>query len=101
MFCCRVSVVLTVETPRVGGDSQVLPTAEIAEHLARHGIETTVTIVPPKDNVGAALLDEAHRISADLIVCGAYGHSRFREWILGGATQDLIHNSDMPLLIAH
>ena len=86
------------EKGRLGGAEAM---ADIAAHLARHGIETTVTIVPPKDNVGAALLDEAHRISADLIVCGAYGHSRFREWILGGATQDLIHNSDVPLLIAH
>jgi nucleotide-binding universal stress UspA family protein len=83
---------------RLGG-AEIM--ADIAAHLARHGIEATVTIVPPKDNVGAALLDEAHRISADLIVCGAYGHSRFREWILGGATQDLIHTSDVPLFMAH
>jgi nucleotide-binding universal stress UspA family protein len=74
---------------------------DVAAHLARHGIETTVTIVPPKEKVEAALLGEAHRISADLIVCGAYGHSRFREWILGGATHDLMHHSDVPLLMAH
>ncbi|MDQ0391049.1 universal stress protein [Labrys monachus] len=83
---------------RLGGGEAM---ADIATHLARHGIETTVTVVPPGENVAAALLDRAHHISADLIVAGAYGHSRFREWILGGATQDLIRTSDLPLLMAH
>jgi nucleotide-binding universal stress UspA family protein len=44
---------------------------------------------------------EAHRFSADLIVTGGYGHSRLREWILGGVTRHLINQSDIPLLMAH
>ncbi|HLH49172.1 MAG TPA: universal stress protein, partial [Roseiarcus sp.] len=43
----------------------------------------------------------ARRVSADLIVTGAYGHSRLREWILGGVTRDLIARSEIPLLMAH
>ncbi|MDQ0393303.1 universal stress protein [Labrys monachus] len=83
---------------RLGGGEAM---ADIATHLARHGIETTVTVMPSGENVAAALLDRAHHISADLIVAGAYGHSRMREWILGGATQDLIRTSDLPLFMAH
>lgn len=47
------------------------------------------------------LLAEAEKIAADLIVAGAYGHSRFREWILGGVTQELLDASPVPLLLAH
>ena len=47
------------------------------------------------------ILEEAHRFSEDLIVTGGYGHSRLREWILGGVTRHLINRSDIPLLMAH
>lgn len=75
--------------------------SDIAAHLDRHGARPTVTVLTRGDDAGSALLDEAHRISADLIVAGAYGHSRFREWLLGGATYDLIAKSDLPILMAH
>lgn len=93
--------IVLVHEPEKGRFAGAEAMADIAAHLVRHGIETTVQIVAPKENVAAALLDQAHRISADLIVSGAYGHSRFREWILGGATQDLIRTTDLPLLMAH
>jgi nucleotide-binding universal stress UspA family protein len=47
------------------------------------------------------LIAEAKRRDADLIVMGAYGHSRLREWLLGGATYKLLHGSSIPLLVAH
>ncbi len=92
---------VTVHEPEKRRVNGAVALADIATHLARHGVETTVTVVQPKENVAAALLDQAHRISADLIVTGAYGHSRFREWVLGGATQDLIRHTDLPLFMAH
>jgi len=92
---------VTVHEPEKGRMDGAEALADIAAHLSHHGIDTTVTIVRPKENVAAALLDQAHRISADVIVSGAYGHSRFREWILGGATQDLIRHTDLPLFMAH
>jgi nucleotide-binding universal stress UspA family protein len=46
-------------------------------------------------------LEEARRVSAGLIVTGVYGHSRLREWMLGGASRELIGQSDIPLLMAH
>lgn len=92
---------VTIHEPRKGRTSEAIGMTDIATHLDRHGVETTVTVVPPKEDVATALLEQAHRISADVIVAGAYGHSRLREWILGGATQDLIRYADLPLLMAH
>jgi nucleotide-binding universal stress UspA family protein len=78
------------------------PMTDIATHLARHGVSATVDLAPASDkSVANVLLDEARRVSADLIVTGAYGHSRFREWLLGGATRELLQKSDIPLLMAH
>jgi nucleotide-binding universal stress UspA family protein len=74
--------------------------ADIAAHLARHGIDTRIRMVEGS-SVSAALLEAAHRASADLIVAGAYGHSRLREWLVGGTTRDLLTFSDLPLLLAH
>jgi nucleotide-binding universal stress UspA family protein len=76
--------------------------SDIAAHLVRHGVTTNVSSISdaPYD-AAAAILAEASRVSADLIVTGAYGHSRLREWIFGGATHDLIAQSEIPLLMAH
>jgi nucleotide-binding universal stress UspA family protein len=55
-----------------------------------------------RDNdMGATLIVEAKRLKADLIVMGGYGHSRLREWLLGGVTYELLHKSPVPLLVAH
>jgi nucleotide-binding universal stress UspA family protein len=83
---------------RMGG-AEVL--ADISAHLARHGVEATATALNTQTSPTDALLAEAKRISADLIVIGAYGHSRFREWVLGGVTADLLDGSPVPLLLAH
>jgi nucleotide-binding universal stress UspA family protein len=53
------------------------------------------------DDIGATLIAEAGRLEADLIVMGGYGHSRLREWLLGGVTYELLHKSFVPLLVAH
>ena len=52
-------------------------------------------------SVSSAVIREAQRREADLIVLGGYGHSRLREWILGGTTYDLLHKAPTPLLVAH
>ena len=83
---------------RMGG-AEIL--ADISAHLARHGVEATATVLSTETSPTEALLAEARRISADLIVVGAYGHSRFREWVLGGVTADLLDLSPVPLFLAH
>ena len=71
-------------------------------YLARHGIETEPHDWPASGRtVAAALLDAAASLSAVAIVMGAYGHTRLREAVLGGATRDMLQSSRLPLLMAH
>lgn len=72
----------------------------IARHLDRHGVKVTLNELRTGDP-GEALLAEAKSSDADLIVAGGYGHSRFREWMLGGVTRTLLEHARAPLLLAH
>lgn len=74
---------------------------DIARHLSRHGISAVLSTVDAgMDGVGQALLDEVRRVGGDLLVMGGYGHSRFREWVLGGATRHVLTNANIPVFIA-
>lgn len=94
----QLTCVRNAETPAVEGAESLL---DVASHLTRHGLETSIQMLQDAASVSVALLGEAHRISADMIVIGAYGHSRLREWLLGGTTYDLIRTSNLPLLVAN
>lgn len=73
-----------------------------AEHLRWHGVRASCRMLDGDAGpVGRLMIEEAHRLGADLIVLGAYGHSRLREWLVGGTTRDLLRLSDIPLLVAH
>ncbi len=75
---------------------------DIAAHLDRHGTNVAIRSVEQgKRSVSEALLEEVLERSADLIVMGAYGHSRWREWIMGGTTREMLQASTVPLLMAH
>lgn len=95
--------VLTVELSRPPPDAKGLPTAEIAEHLARHGLDVSAarTVVTDGLSPADALLDYASDIGADLLVVGGYGHSRTREMIMGGVTRDLLRHMTLPVLMSH
>jgi nucleotide-binding universal stress UspA family protein len=95
--------VLTVETPQTGSEIEVLPTADIAEHMARHGLDVSAarTVVSDGLSPADALLDYASDIGADLLVVGGYGHSRTREMIMGGVTRDLLRHMTLPVLMSH
>jgi nucleotide-binding universal stress UspA family protein len=69
--------------------------------LARHGVAATARLALPAGADGDRLLDLADEEGAELIVAGAYGHSRFREWVLGGVTRDLLHRGRRCLLLSH
>jgi nucleotide-binding universal stress UspA family protein len=97
------AIVLTVEASRSDRDETSLPTAAIAEHLARHGLNVSAarTVVTDGLSPADALLDYASDISADLLVVGGYGHSRTREMIMGGVTRDLLRHMTVPVLMSH
>jgi nucleotide-binding universal stress UspA family protein len=77
------------------------PGMDIARHLARHDIQADVKHIPGSGGTTARLLlDEARYFGADLIVMGGYGHSRLREWILGGVTRDVLATAGLPVLMS-
>ena len=88
--------------PRRGEDANDLPGADIALHLARHGVKAEAASTVADDiDVGNTLLSRASDLGADLIVMGCYGHSRMRELILGGATREVLRHMTVPVLMSH
>lgn len=77
------------------------PGADLATYVARFGVKVTVDRVPSQGRtVAATLRQHAIDISADLLVMGAYGHSRLRERIFGGVTRSMIDEPPLPILMA-
>jgi nucleotide-binding universal stress UspA family protein len=77
------------------------PASALLAYLLRHGVRAHAETFAPGAHVGQALLAEAARRGADLVVMGAYGHSRLREMILGGTTREVLNRSTLPVLMAH
>jgi len=79
-----------------------LPGADIATHLTRHGVNGTIERIPiSKIDVSNAILSYAADTYPDLIVMGGYGHSRLREFILGGTTRGMLASMTKPTLMSH
>lgn len=75
---------------------------DLAAYLAWHGINAECRLVHPEgDNVAAALLKEVDAQGADMLVMGAYTHSRLRQLILGGVTRHVLHHANIPCLLCH
>jgi len=92
--------VVTVGTEALKTDD--LPDADIARHLARHDLKVELKrIVTGDTDVANTILSYAADVSADFIVMGGYGHSRLREFILGGATRGLLSSMTVPTLMSH
>jgi len=74
----------------------------LIEHLTRHGV--TARSIAQKSrgmDIASLLFAHAEKEEADLLVVGAYGHSRFREWAFGGVTREVLQNARMPVLLSH
>ena len=79
-----------------------LPGADIARHLARHGVNVEVQRVETRDvSIADMLLNRIADESIDLLVMGAYGHARVREIWLGGVTRDVLRHMTVPVLVSH
>ncbi len=100
----RASFVQVVAiNPSVGyGEHGAVPGADICLHLAHHGVQAEAYVGHVDGHaIGAALHTQATAMGADLVVMGAYGHSRFRELVLGGVTRHLLQHLQVPMLMAH
>jgi nucleotide-binding universal stress UspA family protein len=79
-----------------------LPGADIGQHLARHGIKVEVNRLAASDvDVASVILSYAADLSADFLVMGGYGHSRLREFVLGGVTRSILASMTVPTFMAH
>jgi nucleotide-binding universal stress UspA family protein len=91
-------VVVTTERPK----SAEIPGADVAQMLAHHGLKVDLQrIDAPATDVANAILNQAADTAADLIVMGAYGHSRLREFVLGGTTRAMLTSMTAPALMSH
>ena len=86
-----------------GDDNPDGPTSgqDLAQFLARHEVKAKVREMTTTIDVGNTVLSHAADIGADLIVMGGYGHSRLREWVMGGATRMVLDTMTVPVLMAH
>jgi len=74
----------------------------MADYLALAGLSVdTKTLALQTDNAGDALLEEAAKHQGPLLVMGAYGHWRWREWVFGGVTQRVLSTTTVPVLMIH
>lgn len=95
-------VTILIIDPPVHGPGRSDPGGLLAQFLARHDVTVDIAVVGRTlPRVADVILQRARDEDAGMIVMGAYGHSRFREAILGGATRDMLHIADRPLLMTH
>lgn len=88
-----------IETDQRAGET---PGAEVAAWLSRHGVTVEVAQLPTGGKpVADCISAQAEQMGADLVVMGAYGHSRFRQMMFGGTTQTMITQTDLTVLFAH
>lgn len=84
------------------GKEDEIPGVDLGQHLARHGLEVDVKrITAPDIDVSSTILSYAADTNADMIVMGGYGHSRLREFILGGVTRSILETMTVPALMSH
>jgi nucleotide-binding universal stress UspA family protein len=95
------TVHITMVNPRAGGLDRSDPGGAVARFLARHGCRVEVAVLSQTlPRASDELLRHARETSSSMMVVGAYGHSRLREAVFGGATRNLLETSDIPLFMA-
>ena len=93
--------VLVVDHERHLADHGQEPGADIARHLARHGVHVEVRrLSSGGEELGRLVLSQAEVFCADLVVMGAYGHSHLSEWMFGGVTRTVLREAGLPILMS-
>jgi nucleotide-binding universal stress UspA family protein len=101
-FLERSKSIDVVTVSKSQGARNELPGFDIAHHLARHKLKVDLKRIVSRDvDVPSVLLSHAADTAADLVVMGGYGHSRLREFVLGGATRGLLESMTVPVLMSH
>jgi len=96
------AVHVVVVDPPAHGPNRSDPGGLLSQFLARHGVKVEIDVLSKTmPRVSDVLMRHAGDMDADMIVMGAYGHSRFREAILGGATRNMLEHATLPLFMAH
>ena len=94
-----INVLTVMKSETVGTE---LPGADIAQHLARHNLKVDFKRIVANDrDIGNTILSTAADLDSDMIVMGGYGHSRLREFVLGGATRAVLNAMTVPVLMSH
>jgi nucleotide-binding universal stress UspA family protein len=101
MQAAEVVNIAVVDPPKHGPDRSD-PGGALSQMLSRHGVHTEISVLAKTmPRVADVLERQAKDIEADLMIMGAYGHSRFREAILGGATRNMLEHTAIPVFMAH
>ena len=96
------NVRVTVIDPPAHGPERSDPGGLLSQMLARHGAKCEIDVLSRSmHRISDVINRHAADTGADLVVMGAYGHSRFREAILGGATRNMLEQSEVPVFLAH
>ena len=93
----RVQIITVVDRPN---EDVEIGEVEMARHLARHAVNAELKVLPATD-VANTLLSYARACSADLLVMGGYGHSRYHEMFFGGATKAILNTMTLPVFMSH
>ncbi len=98
----RAAKVTIMEVNPERGESRHIPGVDVATHLARHGVKAEATSMTAEDlEVGDSILSRITDLGVDCLVMGAYGHSRLREFVLGGVTRHLLKSMTVPVFMSH
>lgn len=93
--------IAVIDPPQHGPDRSD-PGGLVSQMLGRHGVRTEISVLAKTmPRVADVLARHVADVEADMVVMGAYGHSRFREAVLGGATRDMLEHATVPLLMSH
>ena len=102
---CICTAAKTVKIVVIADDKDLTPNtpaSDVVRHLGRHGIAARAIEIPAAGrNAGQALQAYCKEAESDLLVMGAYGHSRVREFVLGGATQSVLEHPALPIFLSH
>jgi nucleotide-binding universal stress UspA family protein len=96
------AVVLIIDADRAASRFSDRPGAGLAGYLSRHGVKPRLKLLASHGrSVPETILDQAREEAVDLLVMGGYGHSRFREMMLGGVTRSMLERTTVPILFSH